>query len=168
MRRIGTWAAAAVLGAGVLAGCGGGDDSASGGGGNDTDSYCDALKDAQDDFSSLGAGDAGAFEEFVQVAQDLGDEAPDEVADDWKKINDAFADLETKLNEAGIQLDDLDELQQGQVPEGADQQKLMELSSELNAFGAELNTAGDNISKHAKDECDIDLDSSSPSPSPSE
>ena len=150
MRRIGTWAAAAMLGASLLTGCGG----------NDTEAYCDAVKKAKKDFSALDDNDAGALEDFVKTAENLEEKAPEEVADDWKKVNDSFQELESKLNEAGVKISDLDEIQQGQIPEGVDQEKLIAVGEDMGTIGEDLEKSGDAITKHAKDECKVDLEAS--------
>lgn len=163
MRRIGTWAAAIVLGAGVLAGCGGddssdgGSDQADGGGG----SYCDRLQGFQDTLENTQ--DAASFEKFKEAAEELADEAPGEVADAWNQIEEAFDQLESKLEAVGLDLDDLDD---PSALQSADPEAMATLQEEFAAIGENLDKAGDKISEHAKSECDIDLGGNeSPSPS---
>jgi len=143
--------AAATLLSGVLTGCGGGDSEA-------TDSYCDSLKDAKADIETLDAGDVAKFDEAFKTIHDLADEAPDEVKDDWEVLDGALSDMETALNDAGLKLSDLEGLQSGQLPEGVDQAKLAALGQKMQDIASdEVQKAGDNIDKHAEDECGIKL-----------
>ncbi|SDE23482.1 hypothetical protein [Nocardioides lianchengensis] len=165
MRRIGTWAAAIVLGAGALAACGGddgsGSDDASGGGGGDS-SYCDKLSGFRDTLQNTS--DASSFTKFKDAAEELADEAPDEVSGDWEKIQDAFGQLEDKLEEAGLSIEDLDD---PTALQSADPEAMATLQEELTKIGEDLDGAGEKISDHAESECDIDLDGSDDSASPS-
>lgn len=148
MRRIGTWAATAVLGAGLLAGCGGG--------GGDTEAYCNSLEEAKDAFS--GDMNAASFDELSDKVDDLVDEAPGEVSGDWEKLQDKLDELNGALEDAGLSAADLeDPAKMGDVdPEDA--QKIQEIAESMS--GDDLEKASDNIEKHAKDECDVDLSGS--------
>lgn len=143
MRRIGTWTAAAVLGMGLLTGCGGGD----------TEAYCDGLKDAE---QSLADGPEGAdgFREYQDTAEQLADDAPDEVSDDWEKVQDATQEMEDRLEDAGLSLDDLSD---PEAMQDADPEALQTLGEEIEKISADMEEATDNITEHAKDECDVDL-----------
>lgn len=146
------WSAiiASVFAVGVLSGCGGGD----------TEAYCDDLKDAKSTFDSMSDGDLENFDEVFPAFEKLSGEAPDEVKDDWKTLNDAMQELKAALEDAGVTPDDLAGLTSGDIPEGADAQKLAELPDKLQKLNSsELSDAGDNVAEHADEECDIDLNS---------
>jgi hypothetical protein len=146
-------AAAATLLAGVLSGCGGG--------GGDTEAYCDNLDQAKTDIEALSAQDIGKFDQAFETIHQVAEDAPDEVQDDWKVLDDALTEIETALEDAGLELSDLGGLQSGQIPEGVDQAKLLALGEKVQSIASdEVEQAGDNIQKHAKDECDIDLSTS--------
>lgn len=150
MKRIGTLAATAVLGATLLVGCGGG---------SSADAYCDSLDEAQDTFSALNDADAAAIEDFKNAAEDLEGDAPDDVKDDWAVINKSYDGLEDGLDEAGLTFEDLEKMSSGEVPDGVDEAALTKLAASMEDFGGEdMEKAGKAISKHAQDECDIDLD----------
>ena len=150
MKRFGILAATAVLGAGVLTGCGG-----------DGDDYCDTLSSARDDFSAVGSGDIDSIDDFRDVTSDLADSAPDEVADDWRTIQKAFEDLESAMDEVGVSMEDLDAMSaDGEMPDGVDQEDLMALGEELQGIGDGINESGDAITEHPKESCDIDLNES--------
>lgn len=154
MKRVGALVAASVLGGGLLCACGGD-------GGSDADAggdYCSTLADAQEEFAALEQGDVKAFNRFREVAGELEQQAPEEVADDWKVVNTAFDDLEQKLSDAGITFDDLEGISSGQLPEGVTREDLLQLNQDLQDFSTEgRQEAGQAIQDHARTECDIDL-----------
>jgi hypothetical protein len=142
--------AVGALMSGMLTGCGG----------SDTDAYCDSLKDAKADIESLDAGDVAQFDEAFKTIHKLADEAPDEVKDDWEVLDGALSDMEKALNDAGLELSDLEGLSSGQLPEGVDQAKLAQLGEQMQAIASdEVTEAGENIDKHAEDECGIKIQS---------
>ncbi len=149
--------AALVLGASLLTGCGGGDGGSSSG-------YCDDLKSAKEEFSALDSDspDMADLEKAFDRMHELADEAPDEVKDEWETLDGAITDLTDALDEAGITMDDLAKMQQGEMPENFDPAKLQELAPKMEEMGGQdFQDAADAIEKHAKDECNVDLGSSS-------
>jgi hypothetical protein len=147
--------AAATLMAGMLTACGGGDSG-------DTDAYCDSIKEAKADFESLDKADFSKLEDAFDKIHEIAGDAPDEVSDDWKILDDALQDMQKALADAGLEVSDLEGLSTGQMPEGLDQEDLTKLVQDIQAVGSEeVKKAADNIEKHAKDECDIDLSETS-------
>jgi len=139
-------AAAVLLASVVLTACGG----------SDTGAYCDRLEKAEDDFSSLG--EDGNMSDAFDTFRELRDEAPDAVKDDWKTLAGAIDDMEKAYEDAGIDLDEVDKLDASKLSQ--DQiKKLTEATSKLSS--EDYTKASDNISEHAKSECDIDLGASS-------
>ena len=146
-------AGATVLGLSLLTGCG---EDGVGGGGAD---YCDQLKSAKEEIDKLDEGDLGNFEDLSDTIHDLADAAPDEIKDDWEILADGFDAILQAFEDAGIDAEDLEAIQKGEVPQDVDMDALQEAFAELDELsGEEFQTASDNISKHAKDECDVDLD----------
>lgn len=150
--------AVAVLLVAPVAACG--DDSGSGDGeSNDAGSYCDDLKAAQEQFKSLESPDAdpAQIDEAFTTLQALGDEAPEEVAGDWKVLTDALDTLEQALDDAGLSLEDLESPEAlNDLDPGAAQ----DLAQQFSSLGSqEFSDAQEAISKHAKDECGVELDS---------
>lgn len=144
--------AVATLFSGMLTACGGDSDSAA---------YCDALKDAKSDFSTLETGDFGKLDEAIDQLHELAADAPDDVKDDWETVDGALTDLQDAFEEAGLELSDLEGLSNGDIPEGVDMEKLTTLTQDLGSITSDkVQEAGDNIEKHAKDECDVDLSGS--------
>ncbi|WP_299054674.1 hypothetical protein [uncultured Nocardioides sp.] len=133
-------------------------------GGNDTESYCEDLQSAQEQGNEL-AGDGEttpdpeALEESVEATRGLADSAPDDVADDWAVVDENFDEREAVLDEAGLTYADLARLgPEGQLPEGVSEEDVQEVGRELQALNtAEFQEANENISAHAREECDLEL-----------
>lgn len=154
MKRGLTLVAAATLTAGLLAGCGDDGDGGSG----DADGYCDRMEQADKDLASLEGGDLQGLDQAIDTIHEIADDAPDDVAGDWEVLDQAVTDLETALEEAGVELSDLEGISSGEIPEGLDPAKLATLGEDLSKIGSqEVQDASDNIQKHAKDECGIEL-----------
>ncbi len=136
----------------LVGGCGGG-----------TEAYCEDLRAAEDQFAAFDGAtpDADQFEDAIASFRTLGEEAPEEVAQDWEVFLGAFDDLESALDDAGIAFSDLAGIQEGELPEGVDQEALAELGAEIESLGgAEVEEAGTAIEEHASSECDVDLSGS--------
>ncbi len=151
-------ASAVLLGA-VLTACGGSDGGgATGGGGSD---YCKDIKAASKTFGDLDSGDTASLGEAFTTFHELADEAPGAIKDDWKTLDGAISTVEKALSDAGLKVEDFDELQSGKIPEGVDVSKLTGLASEFQKLsGAEFDKASKAIETHAKDVCKVDLNSS--------
>lgn len=151
MRRSRILMASTALGASLLlGGCGG-----------ETEAYCEDLRSAEEQFSSFDDGDAAQFEKAVATFRELGEAAPEEVADDWEAFLGAFDQLEAALEDAGIELSDLEQIQQGNLPEGVSPEDLQALGAEIESLSdGTVEKAGDAIEEHAQTECDVDLSGS--------
>lgn len=156
MQRILSLAAAAALGLALLTGCG--DDG--GGAASDGGDYCQDLKAAKENLDKIEGGDLGSLEDTTEQIHDLRDEAPDEIKDDWEILSDAFDQILAAFEEAGLDKEELAALQEGsKLPEDVDMAALQEALAELETLSrGEFEKAGDNIAKHAKEECDLDLE----------
>ena len=74
------------------------------------------------------------------------------MADDWKTLDRALTSITDALKDAGISFADIAKMQQGQMPKGADPQKLAALAPKLQEMSsAKVETASKNIEKHAKE-----------------
>ncbi len=138
---------AVLLGA-TLAACGGGGSEA----------YCGDLESAASAFEDIDGGDVakldGAFDTFHQLA----DEAPEDIKDDWKVVDDAISGVEAALTEADLKFSDLPKVQAGELPEGADATKLQGLSTSFSALSDEkFAEASQAIDTHATDVCELEL-----------
>lgn len=139
-----------LLAMSVLAGCGG----------DSTEAYCGDLKKANSDFSAMSEGDIGQFDQVIERMHKISESAPDDVKDDWKTLDTQLQKLKSELSDAGIKFKDLEGIQEGKMPKGLDPSKLQELSKNMQGLSSDkVQKASENISKHAKEECDIDLGS---------
>lgn len=123
--------------------------------------YCDTLKDSQTQFADLNfstLSDA-EFNDLLDRVGTLEDQAPSDVSDDWGTLGNKLDEFKTLLDDAGIGLGDIESLQQGNLPEGADLAKLQELAPKLQEFVTDpsLEEAQQAIKENAKSECDITL-----------
>lgn len=129
--------------------------AACGGGGGSTSSFCDAVKDAQADFADFeefdGTDTTNLKETFTQAAsafEKLADAAPSEIKDDMKVLNDGMQDFLKALEDA-----DWDVFALMMDEEAA--AKLEVMNSD------EFQTASDNVTAFAKEECGVDLEGGS-------
>jgi hypothetical protein len=151
VKRILSATAAVALGLGVLTACGGGDDAAASG-------YCDDLKATKTNLDAIQEGDLSSLEKAADQIHDLRDEAPEAVSSDWKVLSDGFDKILAAFQKAGLDADDIAKLQDGTMPEGVDMQALQDAMTEIQDLSSDdFTKAGDAISKHAKDECNVDL-----------
>ncbi len=126
--------------------------------------YCDTLKDSQTQFADLNFVTL-SDDEFNDLRDRVGtleDQAPSDVSNDWGTLGDKLDKLDefkTLLDDAGIGPGDIESLQQGNLPEGADLAKLQELAPKLQEFVTDpsLTEAQQAIKENAKSECDITL-----------
>jgi hypothetical protein len=153
MRKTLTALAPLALVAGLLTGCGGSS--------SEDSAYCTDLKSAKTKFESFSSGDVAQLGDAFSTMHDLAAEAPDEVADDWKVIDDGITAMKDALAEAGLGLDDLTALQKGEIPDGVDVSKLQDLAPKLQEFGGDdMTKASEAIDKNAQDACGFKLSSS--------
>jgi len=141
----------------VLVGCG------SDGGGSASGDYCQELKSDKAYFADLSGSNAdlSQLDEVFQRMHTLADDAPDEVADDWKTLDGALTTIETALKEAGLKPSDLAAIQNGQLPPGVDAAKLQALAPKLEALSSsDVDGAASRIASNAKDKCGVDLTAS--------
>lgn len=82
----------AVLLAGTLAGCST----------DPREAYCEAVAEHQESLGEiLGQGGPAALLRALPTFRDLQEQAPDDIADDWRVLVDALGDLEQAVEEAG-------------------------------------------------------------------
>lgn len=139
-----------------LTACGGSD----GGGGGSEDAYCKELKSAQKSFASVSQSDFSALDSAIQTFHKLAKDAPSDVKTDWKTLDGAFVKIEDAFASAGIKMSDLEDIQAGKIPEGADVSKLSSLATSFGDISsAKVKSAQTAITKHAKDVCKVTLGS---------
>jgi hypothetical protein len=152
-----TGVAAIVLAstAGLFAACADDDSGASA-----ADAYCGALRTDKEYFQSLAGSDPDvsrlddAFDRMHQLSQS----APPAVAADWKTIDGAITDIDAALEDAGVKFSDFAAMEEGDLPQGADLEKIAALGPKLETLGGpELEEAAAHIEEHADDVCGVKL-----------
>jgi hypothetical protein len=149
---------ALVVAGSALAGCGSKGNSAGASG-----DYCSQLKADKAYFATLNGSDQsfGKLDEMFQRVHSLAAVAPSEVAPDWKTLDTAVTTFQNALKEAGIKPSDLAAMQKGQLPPGADLQKLQALGPKLQSLSSsDVTSAAQAIAKNAKEKCGVDLNGS--------
>ena len=155
MNRILSATAVAALGLSLFTACG--DDD--GGSAGDSGDYCKDLKSAKKSLDAIEGGNLSSLSDTADEIHKLRDEAPDEIEDDWKVLSDGFDKILDAFEKAGLDDEDIANLQSGQLPDDVDMAELQAAMAEIQDLGGEeFEKAGDAIAKHAKDECDIDLE----------
>jgi hypothetical protein len=153
-------AVALSLAATLLVACGSED---SGAGASGSGNYCDELKADKAYFGELDSSspDLSRLDEVFERMHTLADDAPDEVAADWKTLDGAVTTIEDALHDAGLKPSDLAAMQKGQLPAGADLAKLQALGPKLQALSSsDVSDAANRIASNAKSTCGVDLRSS--------
>jgi chromosome segregation ATPase len=137
-----------VLTAGLLTGCG-----------NDTEAYCNDLQETIDEMGSLTGSDPASLEQAFDEIEKLADSAPEEVEEEWKILDEQMDTIQDALDEAGIEMSDLDGIMTGQLPEGVTEEDLTALGESLQDLNnEEVQRASEKISTHAQEECGIDIE----------
>src|SRR5436190_16183890 len=125
-----TTVAVLAMAAATLGACGSDDKAASSSG------YCQELKTDKVYFESLNGSnpDLSKLDTVFEKMHSLAAAAPSDIAADWKTVDTALTTIESALKEAGLSVDDLAALQQGNVPDGVDVSKLAALGPKLKAL----------------------------------
>ncbi len=77
--------------------------------GDDTDGYCDAVKDNQKALAEqLASKDPDALLEALDIFRELQDRAPGDIADEWQAVVGGIGGLREALEAAGVDPDSYD------------------------------------------------------------
>jgi hypothetical protein len=149
-----TLAAVVLLGTSLTACSGSGSDEK----GSTSGAYCKDIAAAKPVFQDLASGDLSQLEKGFTTFHRLADEAPADVKDQWRTLDDAASSIEKALQEAGLKFSDLPAVQKGQIPAGVDITKITTFAADLQKLNtAEFDDARAAITKQAKDSCDVEL-----------
>lgn len=126
---------------------------------SDQEQYCDALREQKTTLTGLADRannpDTDIFAESLAVFQDLKDEAPDDVADEWDTLIFAWQDLEAAFDRAGTTPAEYDPAKPPAGVSDAEAKALEDAAAELRS--PRVVDAGDGIEQHASDVCKVDL-----------
>lgn len=135
----------------AVAGCSGGDDASS-------SRYCDGLRQAKTDLSTLSVSNLGELDRAFTAVHRLTDEAPAAVKSDWATLDDAVTTIEDSLKQAGLTTDDLASFQAGDPPAGVSAADIQQVAQKLGELGGQdFAAASQKIQEHALDTCKVDL-----------
>jgi hypothetical protein len=71
--------------------------------GDEKDGYCDAVADHQKHLSEIvGSGEPDAMLQALDVFQDLADQAPSDISDEWQQVVGSVEALEKALDDADV------------------------------------------------------------------
>lgn len=119
-----------------LAGCG-------------SDDYCEDVADAGPVITTVEDGELIEYSEVLPTLNELSDEAPDDVTDDWKTMT-------TFMESAQSYYDEIESLS-----ENADDVTLDDIwdlhENKPDPEDAGVDEAGENIREHAQSSCEVDL-----------
>lgn len=123
--------------------------------------YCESFADSRSAFQDMASGHIVSFEAAFAVFHDLAAQAPPAVSSQWATLDGAFGAFEKALDEAGMDVEQLDAVvSEGKVPEGVDVFEMQRLMGQMERFGStEFAAAAGAIEKHGQDECGVDVSS---------
>jgi hypothetical protein len=126
---------------------------------SDTERYCGALEDKQQELKELaeaaGERDEDTFADTLAVLEELRSDAPDDIVDEWDTLIFSLQSLEGALSDAGVEPG---EYRPGAPAPGVNEQE----ADRIEAAAADLRSqpvvaAGEGIEQHAVDVCGINL-----------
>lgn len=147
-RRTPALVGAAVLAASLVlgpAGCSESDDER-------RDAYCDAVReDAKEVGRTVSEGGAGAFLEVLPTLEDLAEQAPSDLKDEWQTLVNALDGLKSALEETGVSPDDITG---GNLPKDLSREDRRTVRGAASVLSSEeVVTATQGIEQHALDIC---------------
>jgi hypothetical protein len=118
--------------------------------------YCDAVEEHQTALSDIAASDdAGALFGALDMYDDLADQAPRDIADDWASVVGPLRDLETALTDHGV---DPSSYAADDPPADLDDEGRAEIEAAARKVGSEQTvTAMAAVEQHALDVCGTPL-----------
>ena len=71
--------------------------------GDERDGYCDAVAEHQEHLSEIvGSGEPDAMLQALDIFQDLQDQAPSDITDEWQQVVGSVEALQGALDDAGV------------------------------------------------------------------
>jgi hypothetical protein len=118
--------------------------------------YCESVKGHQQKLGEvLGDGSPDALLKALPIFEELADDAPDDIRDDWKVVIDALDGLQQALDDAGVDPATYD---RDHPPAGlgkADQDAIDQAAAQVGSRAS--TTAFDAVDQEAKDVCGTPL-----------
>jgi hypothetical protein len=124
-----------------------------------TESYCGALADRRETLTDLAtrAGEPGSdvLADTREQWQELREEAPDDIADEWATLVYALQGLVEAFEEAGTSPAEFDPADPPPGVSADEADRLEDAAAEL--ASRRVTAAGEAVEQHARDVCDVDL-----------
>ena len=118
--------------------------------------YCDTVSDHQEELSGIAASeDAGALFGALDTYDDLREEAPRDIVDDWDVVIDPLRELEQVLSDHGV---DPSSYAADEPPADLDEEGRREIEAAARQVGSEQTVAAmAAVEQHALDVCGTPL-----------
>lgn len=135
------------------------------------DAYCALLERVQGDVSSFDfrSLSQAEFTDLRDKVQQLADAADGQIQTDWQTLGGSLDQLQAALDSARLTVEDLPQLAQGQVPNGADVDQIQAVTAVMQTLSTDpgIATASTDIQADAQERCDVSLGGSAADSTPS-
>lgn len=130
--------------------------SLAGCGGDSGDDYCQALEERRKEIAEMvDSGSAAVLLEKLPMLRKLGEQAPEDLEDEWQTYLTALEGLDKALDDAGVKADDF---KGGKPPAGLDEAQRKAIATAAGEVAApDTVQAGAGIEQQARDVCKINL-----------
>ena len=124
--------------------------------GDPQDDYCEAVADHQEELTEVAASeDTGALFDALDTYEDLREQAPRDIADDWDAVIGPLRELEQVLEDHGV---DPSSYSSDEPPADLDDEGRTEIEAAAREVGSEQTvTAMAAVEQHALDVCGTPL-----------
>jgi hypothetical protein len=130
--------------------------SLAGCGGDSQEDYCTALEERRTKIAEMvDSGSPAVLLDNLPMLRDLGEQAPEDLRDEWQTYLDALGGLDEALDEAGVKAS---EFKDGKPPAGLSEAERKAIADAAGQVAAEETVqAGAGIEQQARDVCKINL-----------
>lgn len=145
MTRRTSGAAGLLLAVALLAGCG-----------DEYDGYCEVVEEKQAELTEIAtSGEQGALLRALPIYEELREEAPDDITDEWQQVIRALQALQQALDDAGASASTYDPKN---PPEGVTQDQQDAIAAAADELRSPATVAAlDSVEQQARDVCHTPL-----------
>jgi hypothetical protein len=120
--------------------------------------YCRDLEQAQADFGDLGSRDYDKLEGAFSALHRLNQEAPPAVRTAWLVVDETITDLQTAVDDAGLELSDLGDIMAGNRPRDVGRAKVQKVAEKARRLASnKVTSAASDIEADAQSQCGFDV-----------
>lgn len=124
--------------------------------GSDTDGYCDAVEENQQELSEIvSGGEPDAMLQALAIFQDLADRAPADVSDEWEQVTGSVEALQQALDDADVDASTYDRDEPPAGLSAAEKKSIDDAAARVG--GAETLQAIKDLDQQARDVCHTPL-----------